>query len=199
MKIIVKKLKKNYSDTTVLNIDFAEFESGKIYVLKGISGSGKSTFLNILGKVEDEYEGDVQWDTDVSLEKGIGYIFQESLLLSRLTIEENLKLIKKNDDAINTLLEKVHMLNKKKEYPEYLSGGERQRIAVARMLLKNPDIILADEPTAALDENNSENIASILAELKNENKLVIVATHEKYFDKYADEILYLSYGELVNA
>lgn len=194
MKLTIENIKKKYDRDVIKGISH-EFVSGKLYVIKGVSGSGKSTCLNILGGIESEYEGRIMVDgEDANVKTLSGYVFQKSLLLSGLTIYENLLLIKNDKSLINKLCDDYGVTELLYKYPEQISGGERQRITIIRALLLNPQIILADEPTASLDESNSMNVAECLSELCNEGKIVIVATHEHYFDEFADEIIHLKYG-----
>jgi len=192
MKIILKKINKSYDRVVLKDVSYV-FESGKLYVIKGVSGCGKSTLLNIIGGLEKEYDG------EVGIEEGkvkTGYIFQYSMLLSGLTVMENLLLIKKGKEQILSLAKLFDIENLLNKFPETLSGGERQRVAVIRTLLINPNMLLADEPTASLDEANSQLISDTIAGLKDRDIVIIVATHEHYFDKYADEIIDLNYGSI---
>lgn len=198
----IEAIEKSYDRPVLKKISY-QFEAGKLYVLKGVSGCGKSTLLNILGGVEKDFEGNVRLDgRDAKkgelLRSAAGYTFQYSLLLSNITVMENLCLIKNDVDRILQLSQEFDVLELLDKYPEQLSGGERQRISVIRALLLDPEIFLADEPTASLDENNSMSIAQYISHLKEKGKIVIVATHEPYFDEAADEILYLNYGKLEN-
>ncbi|MBQ6874725.1 MAG: ATP-binding cassette domain-containing protein, partial [Lachnospiraceae bacterium] len=120
----------------------------------------------------------------------------ESLLIADLTIRDNLLLIRNDAAKIDTVMRRLGVSDLYDKYPDELSGGERQRIAVVRALIVGAKILLADEPTASLDEANSVEIAALLSELRNEGCTVIVATHEHYFNELADEILHLDYGKL---
>lgn len=189
MEIILENLSKSYTEPVLKDISY-RFESGKLYVIKGISGCGKTTLLNILGGVEQKYEGKV----DRPEELRCAYIFQQSLLLSSLTVRENLLLIRQDEKQIEELARELGILLLLDRLPESLSGGERQRIAVLRALLTNPQLLLADEPTASLDGKNARKIAALIASLKTEERVIIVATHDSYFDALADEIIELDYG-----
>ena len=170
------------------------FESGKLYVIKGVSGCGKTTLLNILGGIDTEYEGTIEQDPSEKL--SIGYVFQKSFLLTGLTAYENLCLIRNDPERIRQLAGELLIEDLLDHYPEKLSGGERQRFSVLRALLPDPQLILADEPTASLDGANSQKMAELLAGLKQEGRIVIVATHEDCFDCLADVLFRLDYGVL---
>lgn len=201
MIVELSNIEKSY-DRKVLNEINCRFESGKIYVIKGVSGCGKTTLLNILGGLETHYSGKVSVDgvenDDYSefIREKSAYIFQKSLLLSGISVKENLELIRNDDERILNICRKLGVADLIDKYPDELSGGERQRIAIARALLNEPEIILADEPTASLDGKNSENVASIFTTLRRNDRIIIIATHEHYFDEAADEILELNYGNI---
>lgn len=192
MKLIAKHIKKSYQRTVIKDFSHC-FEGGKIYVIKGVSGCGKTTLLNILGGVEKDFDGSLDWDSQPGQ---ISYIFQKSLLLAHLSLEDNLKLIKADPENINRLCAQVGIGDLLSRYPEQLSGGERQRAAIVRALLLNPNLLLADEPTASLDHENSLEMADRIASLRDPDRIIIIATHERYFDEYADEIIELHYGEI---
>lgn len=192
MHIVLENIEKSYDRPVLKSINYT-FESGKIYVIKGVSGCGKTTLFNIIGGLEKDFSGKVNKD---GITKTTGYIFQDSLLLSHITIKDNLLLIKNDESLIINLCESVGVAHLLEKLPEQISGGERQRVAIVRALLLEPQILLADEPTASLDDANSENIAEIIFDLKSENRIILVATHEHYFDELADEIIYLKYGEI---
>lgn len=190
MKIILSEISKTY-DRAVLDGINHTFETGKLYVIKGVSGCGKSTLLNIIGGTLREFDGEIVCDGG---EYTCSYIFQKSLLSSSLSVRDNLKLILDDEKMIGEVSEKVGISGLLDRYPTHLSGGERQRASIARALLSCSDVLLADEPTASLDEDNSNKIASLLKKISG-NKIVIVATHEDCFDPLADEIIYLDYGK----
>lgn len=199
MRVVLENIEKSYERPILKKVSYI-FEPGKLYVVKGVSGCGKTTLFNIIGGLEREYLGNVIFEEngvyENELSGNVGYIFQYSLLLSNITIFENLLLIKNDEKSVREISDKFgieYLLNK---YPEEISGGERQRVAIVRALLQNPQILLADEPTASLDSKNSENTAKSIADLRADDKIVIVATHEHYFDELADEIIFLEYGEI---
>ncbi len=173
------------------------FESGKLYLIKGVSGCGKTTLLNIIGGIEKNYEGSVEIkQSDETHVCSVGYVFQNSLLISGLSIRENLKIIRNNDNEIELVCKRTGILQHLDKNPDQLSGGERQRVSIARALLNNPRVLIADEPTASLDSHNAQKIAQVLADQKKEDRIVIIASHENCFDAVADEIIYLKYGRI---
>lgn len=194
----LNRISKSYGQVVLNNISHT-FDEGKLYVIKGISGCGKTTLLNILGGIEKEYSGEYTIDNKQLEENdNIAYIFQNSLLISTLSIRDNLLIINNDNAEIETLAQQLNVIHLLDKYPSQLSGGERQRFSIIRALLKHPKIILADEPTASLDTDNSKRIALLIAELVRENITIIVATHEECFDELADEIIYLDYGRIHN-
>lgn len=198
MALEIKNITKKY-DRTVLDGVTHTFEYGKLYVIKGVSGCGKTTLLNIMGGLDSDYEGEILLDGEngkTVLTEKVGYVFQQSLLISDLTVKDNLLLINDDIQKADEITERLGVRELYDKYPSQLSGGERQRIAVARALITGVKIILADEPTASLDGTNSALTAQLLAELCGEGCAVIVATHEHYFDTIADEIIHLDYGKI---
>ncbi len=206
--IILKKLTKKY--TTNKNIKVLDdinfsFEKGKIYSVIGPSGSGKSTLLNLLSLIDTPNTGSIEINSNkinfdqklindqIRAEK-IGIIYQDKNLLSDFTALENVylpKLLLTNDKSksINEakkLIKKVGLASRLNHYPSELSGGESQRVAISRALINSPEIILADEPTGSLDFDNAKQIFKILFNLRNNNRLIIFATHNRYFANMAD-------------
>ncbi len=195
IKLNLENIRKSYDRPVIKNLTYT-FESGKIYIIKGVSGCGKSTLLNIIGGVEKDYEGSVMCENREKVR--VGYIFQYSLLISKLTVFENLKLISSDETELRNLCELAGISDLIEKFPSALSGGERQRVSIVRALLGHPQIFLLDEPTASLDEFNSENIAEMIAALRSSGRIVIVAAHEDCFDRYADEVISLKYGTIDN-
>ncbi len=190
----LNNISKAYDRQVLSNITH-RFEKGKLYVIKGVSGCGKTTLLNILGGIERDYSGQYTVSgKPLSSTEDIAYIFQSSLLIAKLTVRENLRIICDDNNAIEKYAESLNVIKTLDKYPQQLSGGERQRISIIRALLKNPKIILADEPTASLDAENSKIISSLISDLRKYGITIIVATHEDYFDAFANEILHLDYG-----
>tara|TARA_B100000508_G_scaffold131402_1_gene119532 strand:+ start:530 stop:1216 length:687 start_codon:yes stop_codon:yes gene_type:complete len=182
-----------------------KFRKGKIYSLVGPSGSGKSTLLNILSLIDKPTVGSVKIDdrvvnyNDLSINdkiraKRIGIIYQQNNLLPDFTALENVYLArlsiddnkKKAVDNAKNIIQKMGLINRINHYPSELSVGEMQRIAIARALINEPQIILADEPTGSLDQSTAKEVFNVLYKLKNSNRLIIYATHNRFFANMAD-------------
>ena len=182
-----------------------KFSKGKIYSLVGPSGSGKSTLLNILSLIDKPTVGSVRIDdkvvnynnlsiNDKIRAKRIGIIYQQNNLLPDFTALENVYLArlsiddnkKKAVDNAKNIIQKMGLINRINHYPSELSVGEMQRIAIARALINEPQIILADEPTGSLDRSTAKEVFNILYKLKNSNRLIIYATHNRFFANMAD-------------
>ena len=182
-----------------------KFRKGKIYSLVGPSGSGKSTLLNILSLIDKPTVGSVKIDdrvvnyNDLSINdkiraKKIGIIYQQNNLLPDFTALENVYLArlsiddnkKKAVDSAKNIIQKMGLISRINHYPSELSVGEMQRIAIARALINEPQIILADEPTGSLDQSTAKEVFNILYKLKNSNRLIIYATHNRFFANMAD-------------
>lgn len=208
LKNINMTFKKNKKEIEVLkNINY-KFESGKTYVIIGPSGSGKSTLTKIIGLllkptsgnvlIDNEYVNYAKKNSDersLIRNKKIGFIFQSFYLNPYMKAIENVLLPcylsseKEKEKRAYELLKKMNLEGREEHFPKELSGGESQRVAVARALINNPNIILADEPTGSLDSENEINILNILKDLSKEGKCVIIVTHSKVVEKYADVIL----------
>ena len=204
IKNISKKYEKNKTIKVLNDISF-NFESGKIYSIVGPSGSGKSTLLNLLSLIDTPTSGAIEInnnkinfenkiENDEIRAKNIGIIYQDKNLLSDFTAIENVylpNLLLSNDQtsSINIakkIIKNVGLSSRLNHFPSELSGGENQRVAIARALINNPEIVLADEPTGSLDFENAKQIFKILLNLKNKNRIIIIATHNRYFANMAD-------------
>jgi|TARA_B110000259_G_scaffold79175_1_gene92760 ABC-type lipoprotein export system ATPase subunit len=204
LKNISKSFLNNKKITVLKKINYS-FTQGKIYSLMGPSGSGKSTLLNILSMIDKPTNGTLTIsnkvinfsetvNNDKIRSKKIGIIYQQNNLLSDFTALENvylanLALTDKKYDAIDRakiIIKKMGLSSREDHYPSELSGGEMQRIAIARALINEPDIILADEPTGSLDQATAKEVFNILYNLKNKNRLIIYATHNRFFANMAD-------------
>ena len=219
IKNLTKKYEKNKSIKVLNDITF-NFEPGKTYSIMGPSGSGKSTLLNLLSLIDNPTAGSIEISNnkiksnnkvknDLIRAKKIGIIYQDKNLLSDFTALENVYLPnllvskekQKSIELAKKLLKNVGMSSRINHFPNELSGGENQRIAIARALINNPDIILADEPTGSLDSDNAKLIFKILFNLKNKNRIIIFATHNRYFANMADCKIMMNNGsiQIINA
>jgi ABC-type lipoprotein export system ATPase subunit len=192
-----------------------KFKKGKIYSLMGPSGSGKSTILNLLSLIDRPNSGSISIENklinfnesdknDKLRSNKIGIIYQQDNLLPDFTALENIYLASlaagKNKELSITkaknLLKKMGLLNRSDHYPSQLSGGEKQRVSIARALINDPQIILADEPTGSLDLETAKEIFKILKNQINANRLIIFATHNRFFANKSDCILELVNGNI---
>ena len=219
IKNLTKKYEKNKSIKVLNDITF-NFEPGKTYSIMGPSGSGKSTLLNLLSLIDNPTAGSIEISNnkiksnnkvknDLIRAKKIGIIYQDKNLLSDFTALENVYLPnllvskekQKSIELAKKLIKNVGMSSRINHFPNELSGGENQRIAIARALINDPDIILADEPTGNLDSDNAKLIFKILFNLKNKNRIIIFATHNRYFANMADCKIMMNDGniQIINA
>ena len=216
--IFLKKISKSFSvnkKISVLKKVNYSFKKGKIYSLMGPSGSGKSTLLNILSMIDKPNSGSLFIDgieinflntikNDLTRSKKIGIIYQQNNLLPDFTALENvyiagLALSNNRKDVVEKarrIIRKMGLSTREQHYPSELSGGEMQRIAIARALINEPEIILADEPTGSLDMSTAKDVFKILQGLKNKNRLIIYATHNRFFANKADCKLELIDGNI---
>ena len=205
----------NFKKTKVLKKISYKFEKGKIYALMGPSGSGKSTLLNLLSLIDKPTSGNISIENkiinfsemnknDILRAKKIGIIYQQDNLLSDFTALENLylaSLAAKNNKETSIskakiLLKKVGLLSRSNHYPSELSGGEKQRVSIARALINDPQIILADEPTGSLDLKTAKGIFEILKNQINSDRLIIFATHNRFFANKSDCLLEIVNGNI---
>ena len=216
--IELKNIVKNYNakkKIRVLNKVNFSFKAGKIYSLMGPSGSGKSTLLNLLSLIDIPNSGILKISNhmidyssksynDKLRANKIGIIYQDNNLLSDFTTIENIYLSRlsinenKNKAVIDAkkLIKKLGLTNRENHLASELSGGEMQRVAIARALINSPEIILADEPTGSLDLKNAKEVFKILLKLKNKNRLIIFATHNRFFANMADCKIELISGKI---
>ena len=187
MTIEIVNVTKKYGSKEIFTDLNLTFEAGKSYALIGGSGSGKSTLLNIIGRLEKIDSGKVLvdkqdiWKTKerTYFKNTIGYVFQNYSLIENKTVYDNLKLLNKDKKIISEILEKVGLSTDYLKHKIYeLSGGQAQRVAIARMLMKPRKIILADEPTGALDSEIGNEIINLLLNEAAKNNYVIIATHD---------------------
>ena len=198
MTIDLLNVSKSFGSKKIFTDLNLKFESGKSYALIGGSGSGKSTLLNIIGRLEKIDSGNVLVDKQdiwkikerTFFKNTVGYVFQNYSLIDNKTVYDNLKLITKDKKTITDVLEKVGLSNDYLHQKIYeLSGGQAQRVAIARMLMKPRKIILADEPTGALDGEIGKEIIRLLLNETAEDKYVIIATHDPAVYNEVDVII----------
>ena len=211
----ISKTFDNQKKISVLkNLSF-KFKKGKIYSLSGPSGSGKSTLLNLLSLIDRPSSGNIKIDNrninhneieinDKIRSSNIGIVYQEKNLLPDFTAIENVciaSLAANNNHNIAEqeslkIIQKVGLKDRANHYPSELSGGEMQRIAISRAIVNKPRIILADEPTGSLDHENANQIFNLLFKLKNNDRVIIFATHNRFFANKADYKISLSNGKI---
>ena len=198
MTIDLLNVTKSFGSKKIFTDLNLRFESGKSYALIGGSGSGKSTLLNIIGRLEKIDSGNVLVDEQdiwkikerTFFKNTVGYVFQNYSLIDNKTVYDNLKLITKDKKTITDVLEKVGLSSDYLHQKIYeLSGGQAQRVAIARMLMKPRKIILADEPTGALDGEIGKEIIRLLLNERDEDKYVIIATHDPAVYNEVDVII----------
>ena len=198
MTIDLLNVSKSFGSKKIFTDLNLKFESGKSYALIGGSGSGKSTLLNLIGRLEKIDSGNVLVDKQdiwkikerTFFKNTVGYVFQNYSLIDNKTVYDNLKLITKDKKTITDVLEKVGLSSDYLHQKIYeLSGGQAQRVAIARMLMKPRKIILADEPTGALDGEIGKEIIRLLLNERDEDKYVIIATHDPAVYNEVDVII----------
>ncbi len=216
--IEIKNLSKNYfsqKKVIVLKKINYSFRKGKIYSLVGPSGSGKSTLLNILSLIDRPSSGNLVInnkkvnfenikDNDKLRSKNFGIIYQENNLLTDFTAKENImlaglankKTLNESLKLTDKILTKLSLKKRSEHFPSELSGGENQRIAIGRALINSPNIIIADEPSGNLDHKNAKEFFKLLFKLKSKSRIILYATHNRYFANLADCRLQLINGKL---
>ena len=217
VKDLVRKFKSPNKDEEIVALDHLSLtlpDKGFIAIY-GASGCGKSTLLNVLGGLDYADEGKMivngrdtsrfslsDWNSYRNQE--VGFIFQNYYLLPHLTVAENIAITLQMSKQTKGMSEKIHEALKtvdlakfEKRYPKQLSGGQQQRVAIARALISNPTIILADEPTGALDEKSSKIVLHTLKEISKEHLVVMVTHNERMAKEYADRMIEISYGKIL--
>ncbi|MDA7577462.1 ABC transporter ATP-binding protein [Candidatus Pelagibacter sp.] len=211
----ISKYFNNEKKIKVLENLSYDFNKGHIYALMGPSGSGKSTLLNLISLIDRPTFGSIKFNddivnfkhkkkNDIFRAKNIGIVYQQNNLLPDFTALENVYLanlsIKNNKGQsmkkAKDLLRKIGLSNRLNHFPSQLSGGECQRVAIARAIINDPDIILADEPTGSLDLNTAKEIFQLLSKQKKHNRLIIFATHNRFFANKADCLLEIINGNV---
>lgn len=212
---VSKEYKSGTESVTAVNNISLEIERSQFITIMGESGSGKSTLLTMLGGLSVPSKGKVLVDglniyslpqnslSDFRREY-LGFVFQAFHLIPYLTVEENVIVPlaigdlnkQQKKEIVHTTLDKVHLKEKSKRLINELSGGEQQRVAIARALVNDPLIILADEPTGNLDSKTSEDIMDIFGSLVEEGKTILLVTHNKDYQAYADKKIFLKDGKI---
>jgi putative ABC transport system ATP-binding protein len=219
--IKIEKVHKAYSQkgsnfNVLKGLSFT-VEEGAFVIIMGKSGSGKTTLLNLIGLLDkfdggkyiyDGIEVNTMNDNQRSTfrNKHIGFIFQQFHLIESLNIAQNIELpllyngntnSSQRDELVKKVLAQVGLSEKIRNYPNELSGGQQQRVSIARSLINNPKVILADEPTGALDSSTGMEIIKLLMELNSQGRTIIMVTHDDDFKKYASQLLLLKDGVFV--
>lgn len=203
-------------ETTALNKVNFEVKKGEFVSIMGPSGCGKSTLLNLLGLLDNPTGGEFYFlDQEVSkyserqrsnLRKhNIGFVFQSFNLIDELTVFENVELpllyqkvsTKERKERVDKALDHMQMMHRRNHFPQQLSGGQQQRVAVARAIVGDPKIILADEPTGNLDSRHGEEVMNIMAELNEKGTTIIMVTHSPAYAEYGHRVVHLFDGQVV--
>jgi putative ABC transport system ATP-binding protein len=218
--IKISELEKIYRteevETVALNKLSIEVRAGEFVAVMGPSGCGKSTLLNILGLLDDPDAGSFVFNgIEVSKfnerkraelrKRNIGFVFQSFNLIDELTVFENVELpliylgMKSADrkKRVETILDKVQIMHRRNHYPQQLSGGQQQRVAVARAVVNNPKLILADEPTGNLDSINGNDVMQMLSDLNEQGTTIIMVTHSEHDARYSHRIIRMLDGQTV--
>lgn len=218
--IKISKLEKYYEteevQTIALNKISFEVKEGEFAAIMGPSGCGKSTLLNILGLLDDPDGGSYLFNgievagynesKRAQLRKhNIGFVFQSFNLIDELTVFENVELpliytgVKpaERKERVHEVLEKMQIMHRRKHFPQQLSGGQQQRVAVARAVVNNPKLILADEPTGNLDSTNGNEVMDLLTELNEAGTTIIMVTHSEHDAKFSHRIIRMLDGQKV--
>lgn len=204
-------------ETTALNQINLEVSKGEFVAIMGPSGCGKSTLLNILGMLDNPSSGTYLFNgTDVSgfserqranlRKNNIGFVFQNFNLIEELTVFENVELplvylgmpSKERKEKVDKVLEKMNIIHRRKHFPLQLSGGQQQRVAVARAVVADPKMILADEPTGNLDSAHGEEVMDLLDQLNKVGTTIIMVTHSQRDAEYSQRIIRLFDGQIIN-
>ena len=214
----LKNISKSYKTEKTIKVLKGlsyNFEKGKIYSIMGPSGSGKSTLLNLISLIDRPSSGSIMFDdnqinfnnteeNDVFRSKKIGIVYQQNNLLPDFTALENIYLaslaVNNNKELAFTnakkLLNKVGLSKRSDHFPSQLSGGEAQRVSIARAIVNDPEIILADEPTGSLDMKTAKDIFELLNKQKRSDRLIIFATHNRFFANKSDYLLEMRDGSI---
>lgn len=211
VKDLVKKYGQDEATVYALNHVSMKVYKGEFLIILGYSGSGKSTLLNMIGGIDKVNSGEIIYkgkditkfsDRQMTQYRrdAIGYIFQFFNLLSDITIYQNIVLAPsstKDKNEILRILDGVGLLEKKDKFPRQLSGGQQQRASIARALAKSSDMLLADEPTGALDYESGKDVLRLLQKLHKEGRTIVMVTHTKEITALADRIITMKNGQII--
>lgn len=201
--IEIKNISKSFDGQSLYDKFSLKIDDGEFVILTGVSGCGKTTLLNMIGAIESPDSGEIIVDgVDITKKKnqidyfrhGVGFLFQNFALMDNKTVLENLTIVKdscRTDITIDEALRRVGLAEKANQKVYKLSGGEQQRVAVARLMIKQCSVILADEPTGSLDKKNGEIIMDFLKELHESGKTIIMVTHDLSLKKYGTRLIEL--------
>ncbi|WP_422659873.1 ABC transporter ATP-binding protein [Paenibacillus sp. EC2-1] len=201
--ISIQNLNKFFGDQALFKNFNLEIESGDFVIISGPSGCGKTTLLNMIGAIEPIESGSIRVDgVDLSDKKNqlnyfrtrVGFLFQNFALVDHKTVKDNLQMIRKDSRtnlSINDALQRVGLEDKLNSKVYTLSGGEQQRVALARLMLKKCDLILADEPTGSLDHNNANIVLNILKDFNDQGKTIVLVTHDEEIKKQGNKVVHL--------
>ncbi len=203
-------------ETTALNNINFQANEGEFVAIMGPSGCGKSTLLNVIGLIDTIDDGDYFFNGEnvakynerqrANLRKGnIGFIFQSFNLIDELTVFENIELpllymkvpAKERKERVEHAMEYMQIMHRKNHFPQQLSGGQQQRVAVARAVVADPKVILADEPTGNLDSRHGDEVMSILTELNDKGTTIVMVTHSPTYAEFSNRIVHLFDGKVV--
>ena len=203
-------------ETVALNKLSFEVKEGEFVAIMGPSGCGKSTLLNILGLLDDPDGGSFMFNGEEIAhyseskraqirKRNIGFVFQSFNLIDELTVFENVELpliylnmkAAERKEKVEEVLKKMQVMHRRNHYPQQLSGGQQQRVAVARAVVNNPKLILADEPTGNLDSSNGNEVMQLLTELNEQGTTIIMVTHSEHDARYSHRIIRLLDGQMV--
>lgn len=205
-------------ETVALNNLTIHVENGEFVAVMGPSGCGKSTLLNIIGLLDDLDDGSYLFN-NIEVAKfnerkrsdlrkhNIGFVFQSFNLIDELTVFENVELpliytkvpAAERKKRVEDVLEKVQIMHRRNHFPQQLSGGQQQRVAVARAVVNQPKLILADEPTGNLDSNNGNEVMQLLTELNEQGTTIVMVTHSEHDARYSDRVIRMLDGQVVMA
>lgn len=203
-------------ETVALNKLSVEIKEGEFIAVMGPSGCGKSTLLNILGMLDDPDSGSYMFNNleiagfnerkRADLRKhNLGFVFQSFNLIDELTVYENIELplmytgidSASRKKRVEEVLDKMQIMHRKKHFPQQLSGGQQQRVAVARAVVNNPKLILADEPTGNLDSRNGTEVMRLLADLNEQGTTIVMVTHSEHDARYSHRIIRMLDGQTI--